>query len=230
MNVWERIIIAAGALFTIMVIGILFFVEDIPVPVKSEEELARERFEAKKAAELEKLIGVSEALLPQISEDMGADSNSPINLKVINKVQAQEVNKVFLENTFPEGELDIINEALTFVGLLDTDFDISQQVIDLNLSQRSIFYDPSHGVTYAVIDAPEHLKTPEAKNDALVQSISHALQDRNLNINNNILDCKTNLDNIFAFEAMISGQTQLVAAATSQGLKPEAYVGDLGRN
>lgn len=229
MNVWERIIIAAGALFTVMVIGILFFVEDIPVPVKSEEELARELFEETKAAELEKLIGISEALMPQISEEVGAEAGGPINLKVIDKNSALKINQDFIATTFPEGELEIIKNALFAVGLLNEEMDLAAAMANLNLSQRSVFFEPAHGVTYAVIDAPDYLRAKEAKNKSLVEAIVHTLQDRKLNINFNILDCKSNLDNLFAFEAVISGQAELLSTANAAGLKPETYTGDLGQ-
>ena len=229
MNVWERIIIAAGALFTIMVIGILFFVEDIPVPVKSEEELAREQFEAEKAAELEKLIGISEALMPQLAADIGTEPNGPLNLRVIDKDQAVNVNDAFVDKTFSPEEIDIIKNSLTTIGLLKEDYDLATGMANLNLSQRSVFFDPSTGVTYAVINAPDFLITKEAKDKFLVEAIAHNFQDRVLNIHNNILDCKSNLDNIFAFEAMITGQAELVSAAQAKGLKPAEYEGDLSQ-
>lgn len=128
--------------------------------------------------------------------------------------------------------------SLSAVGLIDPDPDLQKKLTRLYVRQVAGFYDPSERKFYVV---PERSTTPAAsvpglgveskslvEEALLTHELTHALQDRRLDLDKRMKALKESTDSLLALQAFLEGEATVVMAEALVERLPAETRGLLG--
>ena len=130
---------------------------------------------AKEQARIEKLAA---ELLPKVAEATGFEPDGPVKIVVTTKDEVREFLIKLLEEEYPGDELERMSRCYAVLGLLPAGFDLRAGLVDLYQEQAGAFYDPRTKAFYSIIDLPKEMKIPAVEKVIVAHELTHALQDR----------------------------------------------------
>ncbi len=133
----------------------------------------------------------------------------------IRRYAEQELNR-----KYPAARVEAERKAMVAWGLIPADFDLRGVLIDLLQEQAAAYYDPV-GKTMALAD----WLTPEEQQAALLHELVHALQDRQILLDQFLAPAAGKGDQMLARQALIEGEA--VAVSLELLLQPQGL--DLAR-
>jgi hypothetical protein len=135
--------------------------------------------------------------------------SGPVTRALLTPAQLRDkvINDFFKDYTAADEKKDL--RELSFVGLLNSDFNLHQFYIDLYSEQIAGYYDPETKDMYVV--SGEAFKGPEKMTYA--HEYTHVLQDQNYDLLNGLKDnpdyCKDHTEYCAAVDAMIEGDATI---------------------
>lgn len=181
-----------------------------------------------KDAELKRVSAIADELLPKVAEATGLEAGEAVKIDITNKTELREFLFDLLEEEFPGDELENMTRCFVAFGLLPADYDARQGLVDLLQEQAGAFYDPRTKTFWSIIDLPDEYKIPMMEKMMIAHELTHALQDRKIDIRSMQKKDKANNDAAYAHSAVMEGMASVVMIAAVQGL-PQDKLPDMGR-
>lgn len=160
--------------------------------------------------------------MPVVSEMTGIDSTEPVPVVMFTRSEVRNYLVETVEREYPEDELAKRGECLSALGLLPRGYDLEEGLIGLIADEAGAFYDPYTDDLKGIADLPAALKSPTMQKMIVSHELTHALQDRVIDIS---AIAKTLLDDIaydFCVRAVIEGMASNVMLAYMHGVPLES--------
>jgi hypothetical protein len=170
-------------------------------------------------AELTRLTLLVEEVLPAVAELTGMPADEPVEVTVKTRAEFRDFLIRTVETEYPDEELYRRGRCLGGFGLLPEDYDLEAGLIDLIGEEAGGLYDPRGKVFCGISDLPPMLKSPMYQDMIVSHELTHALQDRVIDIVAESEVALKNLDYEYAFRAAIEGMATVVMVAYMNQLK-----------
>lgn len=166
-------------------------------------------------ASLETLAGSFFAELATIRGLPSPGSPPPIMIR--SRSETRRYVEQELDRKYPAAQVEAERKAMVAWGLIPADFDLRGLFLDLLAEQAGAYYDP-----VAKVMVLADWLTPEQQQAALLHELVHALQDRNLPLDQFIAPTAGGGDQLLARQALIEGEAvalSLEVLLKAQGLE-----------
>jgi hypothetical protein len=168
--------------------------------------------------EIERLRLLVSEVQPAVAELIGMPEGEPVKVAVKTRKEIREYVIQAAEMGYPDDELYRRGRCLAEIGLLPEDFDLKSGMIDLVGEQAGGLYDPYGKAFTGIIDLPPGLKATRYQKLIASHELTHALEDRVVDILEEAKTGLTNLDYEYAFRSIIEGIATVVMIAYTQDL------------
>jgi hypothetical protein len=173
---------------------------------------------ADQEAEVSRLTQLVEEVLPAVADISGMPADKPVDVIVRTRAEFRDFLIRTVETEYPNDELYRRGRCLAGFGLLPDDYDLEAGLIDLIGEQAGGLYDPRAKVFCGISDLPPALKAPMYQNMIVSHELTHALQDRVVDIVAESEAALEDIDYEYAFRAAIEGMATVVMVAYMQQL------------
>ncbi len=172
-----------------------------------------------RAAELERVNKMAEEILPKVVEVTGINFGEPVKIVITTRAEVRDFVVKLMEEEYPGDELERQSRVFAALGLLPEGFDLRTGLIDLLHEQAGAFYDPRTKAYYSIIDLPEELKIPIIERVLVAHELTHALQDRVVDLLALQEEAKGNTDLGYARTSVMEGMASVTMFVAGQGMQ-----------
>lgn len=169
-------------------------------------------------AELERLTLLVSEVQPKVAELAGFTAGEPVKVVVTTRRDLTDYLVRTMEMGYPDGELYRRSQCLSRIGLLPEDYDLTVGMTELVAEQAGGLYDPYGKAFHGILDLPPALRSPAYQNLIASHELTHALQDRVVDIVEESKVCLENLDYEYAFRSVIEGMATVVMLAYTENV------------
>ena len=160
--------------------------------------------EGKRAEKQQGLCAVAEQAMQGASRVRGLKSKGPVPCVVSSRAEIEQFLRTTIKDKFPPHKLQAEQLVYRAVGLIPDDYNYTEGLIELYLSQIGGYYDPEKKHFVMADWMPSELQEVVA-----VHELTHALQDQYINLEQ-LLDPKNdNGDELLAYSALVEGDATL---------------------
>ena len=189
--------------------------------------VAQDTSQEDRDAELAKTKQMADELLPKVAEVVGLEMGDPVTIKVTTRAEVRDFLLKLLEEEYPGDELERQGRCLATLGLLPPDYDLRTGLIDILHEQAGAFYDPRTKAFYSIVDLPQELKVPLVERLIVAHELTHALQDREVDLLKLQKNDRDNSDLNYAHTSVMEGMASVAMFVAAQGM-PADRLPDLG--
>ncbi|HUX08355.1 MAG TPA: hypothetical protein VMX35_13700 [Acidobacteriota bacterium] len=175
--------------------------------------------EDERAAELERVNKMAEEILPKVMEVTGIEKSEPVKIVITTRAEVRDFVVKLMEEEYPGDELERQSRVFAALGLLPEGFDLRKGLIDLLHEQAGAFYDPRTKAYYSIIDLPKELKIPIIERVLVAHELTHALQDRVVDLLALQQQAKDNTDLGYANTSVMEGMASVTMFVAGQGMQ-----------
>lgn len=164
-------------------------------------------------AELNRFKEYLDEAMPVVSEMTGIDKTEPVPVVMFTRSEVRDYLVETVDREYPKDELTKRGACLSALGLLPRGYDLREGIIGLIADEAGAFYDPYTDDLKGIADLPAALKNPAMQKMIVSHELTHALQDRVIDIR---AIAKQSLDNIaydFCIRVVIEGMASNVMLA-----------------
>jgi hypothetical protein len=166
--------------------------------------------------EQERLERLVEEIQPAVAELTGMPEGRQVRVVVMTRSELQEYLVNLVDVEYPDDELVRRGRCLALIGLLPEDYDLEAGLVDLVGQEGGGLYDPRTKAFTGISDLPPMLKTPYYQDLIAAHELTHALQDREIDIVEQSEIALKDLDYEYAFRSVIEGMATVVMIAYTQ--------------
>lgn len=168
--------------------------------------------EERSPASLQSLVG---PFFTELAAIRGLSSPGPPPPVVIrSRSETRQYVEQEINRKYPPAQVEAERKAMVAWGLIPPDFDLRGFFLDLLVEQAAAYYDP---VGKAMILAD--WLTPEQQQAALLHELAHALQDREMSLDQFLTPRRGTGDQLLARQALVEGEA--VALSLEALFKPQ---------
>ncbi len=159
-----------------------------------------------------------EEALPAVAALTGIAADEPVKVDVMTKSAFGDFFARALNDEYPDGALEKRGQCFAEIGALPRGYDLADGLLELLREQGGGAYDPRSKTLIGVTDLPG--ETDRAISDRMILSheLTHALQDRAIDILEQSRLGLENIDYEYALRAVIEGMASSVMLAYSENL------------
>ena len=169
-------------------------------------------------AERERLETLVERVQPAVAELTGMPEGKRVKVVVMTRSEFRQFLVDLVDTEYPDDELIRRGRCLARIGLLPEDYDLETGLLDLVGQEGGGLYDPHAKAFTGISDLPPALKAPMYQDMIASHELTHALQDRELDIVAQSRTALKDLDYEYAFRATIEGMATVVMVAYTNNL------------
>jgi hypothetical protein len=183
--------------------------------------------EQDRAAELERVTKLAAEILPKVAEVTGIEQTEPVKIVIITRAEVQDYLVELLDESYPGDTLERQSRVYSAFGLLPPDYNLRQGLLDLLSEQAGAFYDPRTKAFYSIIDLPKELKVPIVERVFVAHELTHALQDRVVDLQKMMEESTVDVDRGYAQTSVMEGMASVTMLVAGQGI-PLKSLPDVG--
>ena len=172
-------------------------------------------------AELERFAEYVEEALPVVAEMTGIHKTEPVPIVMLTRREVADFVIETLEREYPDDELVKRGSCLAMLGLLPEGYDLEAGFIELITEEAGAFYDPHADDLKGIADLHPTLKTPAMQKMIVSHELTHALQDRVIDISALARDALADMDREYCLRVVIEGMASHVMMAYMHDLPIE---------
>jgi hypothetical protein len=150
----------------------------------------------------EALIDQARTIQRQVADLLGVESGAPVAVEVIERAEALGLITAEFDRHNPPEEVRNSAFALRRLGLLPPDYALRAQLLNLVATAVGGFYLPRTDTFYLIADMPLQAMIT-------AHELTHALQDRAVDLQHERLQRRDNTDAGLAYTAMLEGQAMV---------------------
>ncbi|MFH1313673.1 MAG: hypothetical protein ABIJ00_10685 [Candidatus Eisenbacteria bacterium] len=166
--------------------------------------------------ETERLERLVEEIQPAVAELTGMPEGKQVKVIVMSRSEFKEFLVDLVAMEYPDDELIRRGRCLAEIGLVPEDYDLEAGFLDLVGQEGGGLYDPRAKAFVGISDLPPVLMTPFYQDMIVSHELTHALQDRQVDIVAESEVGLKNLDYEYAFRSTIEGMATVVMIAYMQ--------------
>jgi hypothetical protein len=163
--------------------------------------------------ERERLERLVEEIQPAVAELTGMPEGKQIKVVVMSRSEFREFLVNLVDEEYPDKELVRRGRCLAEIGLLPEGYDLEAGLLDLVGQEGGGLYDPRAKAFTGISDLPPVLRTPMYQDMIASHELTHALQDREVDIVAHSEIALKDLDYEYAFRSTIEGMATVVMVA-----------------
>jgi hypothetical protein len=161
-------------------------------------------------AELKAFTAYVDEALPVVVEMTGIDQADPVPVVMLMRSEVRDYLIETIEREYPEGELVKRGECLVALGLIPEGYDLEAGIIELITDEAGAFYDPRTDDMKGIADLHPMLKNPQMQKMIVSHELTHALQDRVVDLSSLYLDALSDMDREYCLRMIIEGMASNV--------------------
>jgi len=151
-----------------------------------------------------------DAALPVVAEMTGIEADEPVPTVMLMRSEVRDYLIETLEFEYPEGELMKRGECMAALGLVPRGYDLEAGIIEMISESAGAFYDPRKDDMKAIADLHPMLKAPQMQKMIVSHELTHALQDRVIDLYELYREALADLDRDYAVRAIVEGMASNV--------------------
>lgn len=164
--------------------------------------------------------------LPTIVSLTGIQQSEQVKVDLLTRAELGKFFERALKVEYPSEELKKRGRCLALIGLLPDGYDLEQGFINLLKQQAGAVYDPRSKTLMGLSDLPPEQKRTVNDRMILSHELTHALQDRVIDIVRQSEIALENIDYEYAIRSVLEGMASSVMIAYAQNL-PYSKLPDL---
>ncbi len=172
-------------------------------------------------AELEKFSACVAEAFPAVIEMTGIDRPGPVPVVMLTRSEVKGYLLEMVDREYPEDELVKRGECLSALGLLPEGYDMEEGFIELITEEAGAFYDPHTDDLKGIADLHPALKTPQMQDMIVSHELTHALQDRAVDISALAREALADMDYEYCLRVVIEGMACNVMLAYMSDIRLE---------
>jgi hypothetical protein len=161
---------------------------------------------------------IQEELLPEVCRLLELNGCEPIPVVVWTRAEMGRRIGEQKEATFPNDEWLKMGRCLGEIGLVRRGIDLQKAFFDLIVSQAGAGYDPWAGRYVSLLDVPSSMKEGALRRMVIAHELTHAMQDREADMQTMHYADLSNLDRYFARRALFEGMASVAMYSVAQDL------------
>ena len=157
--------------------------------------------------------------LPSVASLTGVQSREPVKVDLLTR---EELGKFFQKNLkieYPNDELKKRGQCFAQIGLLPEGYDLESGFMTLLSQQAGAVYDSRSKTLIGLRDLPSERKRSVNNKMILSHELTHALQDRVIDLARESEVALKNIDYEYALRAVLEGMASSVMIAYAQNLR-----------
>ncbi|MGA9115864.1 MAG: hypothetical protein WB626_03720 [Bacteroidota bacterium] len=177
--------------------------------------------------ETREFVRLADEILPAVADLTGFPAGGGVPIKMQTRRELREFLQETVELDYPDGHLRKIGRTLSAMGFFPAQYDLEAGLIQLVEEQAGALYDPRGKVLVGLLEMPAGAGGASARRIILAHELTHALQDRAVDIVSHMKVGLENADYEYAFRSTIEGMASVVMLAHLRKQEVRA-VGDVG--
>lgn len=161
-------------------------------------------------AELAAFMEYVDEALPIVAQMTGIEANDPVPTVMLMRSEVRDYLIETLELEYPEGELTRRSECFCALGLVPEGYDLEGGIIEMLSEGAGAFYDPRVDDMKGIADLHPMLKSPQMQRMIVSHELTHALQDRVIDLYKLYTEALADLDRDYALRAVVEGMASNV--------------------
>lgn len=161
-------------------------------------------------AELKAFEAYVDEALPVVAEMTGIDEADPVPVVMLTRSEVRDYLIETIDREYPEGELVKRGQCLAALGLIPEGYDLEAGIIELITEEAGAFYDPRTDDMKGIADLHPMLKAPQMQKMIISHELTHALQDRVVDLSALYLDSLSDMDREYCIRVVIEGMASNV--------------------
>jgi hypothetical protein len=156
--------------------------------------------------------------LPTVVSLTGIQNTEPVKVDMLTKAELGKLIESRMELEYPNEELKKRARCFAEIGLLPREYDLENGFVELLKEQAGAIYDPHSRTVIGISDLPHSKK--RAINDKMIVSheLTHAVQDRIIDIRQHSEMGLKNIDYEYAIRAVLEGMASAIMIAHTRNL------------
>ena len=184
-----------------------------PVPVRAQMYTAVDRREERVLVD-----SIQEELLPEVCRLLELEGCEPVPVVVWTRAEMGRRIGEQKDATFPNDEWLKMGRCLGEIGLVRRGIDLQEAFFALIVSQAGAGYDPWAGRYVSLLDVPASMKEGALRRMVIAHELTHAMQDREVDMEAMHYADLSNLDRYFARRALFEGMASVAMYSVAQDL------------
>jgi hypothetical protein len=168
--------------------------------------------------EIDRLRRLVAEIQPEVAELTGFPEGEPVAVAVMTREDLREYIIWSMEMGYPGDELYRRGRCLSMIGLLPEDYDLESGMIDLVGEQAAGLYDPYGKAFNGIVGLSPRLRAPQYQSLIASHELTHALQDRMIDILAHAKVALSDIDYEYGLRAALEGIATVVMLAYTQKL------------
>jgi hypothetical protein len=197
------------------VFGVLTALAVILAPVPSD---AQAFSQSDREGERTTVESLQAEMAPEICSLAGFERCEPVPVLVWTREELRTWMRESLKEAFPENEWSRLGQCLALLGLVPEHVDLQEELLDLLVRQAGAGYSPELGSYVSLLDVPDVMRSPLYRRMVVAHEVTHAFQDRSVDMVAMHLADLTSLDRSFAHRAAFEGMASVVMYSVARGL------------
>ncbi len=157
-------------------------------------------------------------LAPRVCSLVGFQRCEPIPTDVWIRAELRRWMEDNLEHAFPNDEWSRLGRCLAEIGLVRRKVDLQGELIDLIVSQAGAGYNTALGSYVSLLDVPSRMKSTPFRRMIIAHELTHAFQDRTVDMEALHFADLSSLDRAFAHRAVFEGMASVAMYSLARGL------------
>lgn len=163
--------------------------------------------------EYEVVSSLEADIMPHLSELTGLEPGAPVPIEVWTRAELSAYADSVGPSSFPNDEWERMGRSLAEFGLVPRNTNLQEEFLTLLSEQAGAGYETRKKVYITLLDAPPSLKEPSMRRMVAAHELTHALQDRVLDLESLFVRDLTNLDRGFALRCVYEGMASVAMLA-----------------
>ena len=172
-------------------------------------------------AERQKFAEYVEEAFPSVMEMTGIDQPAPVPIVMLTRSEVRDFLLETVDREYPDDELVKRGQCMSTLGFLPRDYDLEEGFIKLITEEAGAFYDPHTDDLKGIADLDPMLKTPQMQKMIISHELTHALQDRVIDIATIANEALADMDYEYCLRVVIEGMACNVMMAYMYGVSIE---------
>ncbi len=157
-------------------------------------------------------------ILPRICELAGFEPGPPVPIEVWTRSELRSYVDSIGRATFPEDEWNRMGRALGELGLVPRGYGLQEGFLAFLTEQAGAGYETRKKIYITLLDAPASMKQLSMRRMVIAHELTHALQDRVVDMEALFRRDLENLDRSFAGRSVFEGMASMVMLSVGRGL------------
>ncbi|GEM_PF-1523660 len=192
----------------------------LPVEAQYPSDPARGR-------EYEIVSSQASTIMPRVCELTGFETGPPVPIEVWTRAELRAHVDSTGQDSFPGDEWNRLGRALGELGMVPRGYGLQEGFLTFLADQAGAGYETQKKIYITLLDTPAAMKQLYLRRMVIAHELTHALQDRVVDMEALFLEDLENLDRSFAHRSVLEGMACMVMLSVAQWI-PLAALPDVG--